>query len=470
MRSNVLTTPQHATQQKPSFDSLLTDLHWEFNDTRKALLERRKESQHALNQGMLPNFIPQKLRHHKEHRPAPFRRYRSQLVLESSKLAQFDKAASSQADSIKLVFENHQACEARTHREIADLLAHYRGEQAILFSPRGLSKTSQKSYRAEPGSASLYDIASYMYAASEQSRDVHLVVSKLENHLEARFIAEVVAFCEGKLGLEVGSSRVSLVVDHILASFELESIILEFGGRLSSIDSDSYAFAYSVLKCFQKQHSLTLAVADKALKEQGFMQNYQKHILHLAHKYPVAAMSDAALHLQLSGFNQGQQQLAQEQCRMDASQGFDGCQCHERLLLPTVNAAFERRDYTRQAPAPVRKRDLLPEFDSAFEVSFIQEDDIRQRVASCLSYLDELQHQRFELRPEHFHYYRAQLWTWMRKALMLENGTQISDGLYRRIRDEEILKRSSATIEQSAEILDRLLISERFKEDVSFAN
>jgi malate synthase len=62
---------------------------------------------------------------------------------------------------------------------------------------------------------------------------------------------------------------------------------------------------------------------------------------------------------------------------------------------------------------------------------------------------------------------RSQIWQWIRHEAKLEDGTTITRELYKQIRDEEMKKLGEygpGRLEESAEILDRLILTDDFVE------
>src|SRR6185503_4584025 len=110
----------------------------------------------------------------------------------------------------------------RLNEEVATLLVRPRGwhlpEKHVLVD-------------GEPISASLFDFGLYMYHNGrrllEKGSGPYFYLPKLESHREARLWNDVFNAAQDALGIPRGSIRATVLIETILAAFEMDEILYE---------------------------------------------------------------------------------------------------------------------------------------------------------------------------------------------------------------------------------------------------
>ena len=82
-----------------------------------------------------------------------------------------------------------------------------------------------------PVSASLFDFGLYVFHCArrqlERGSGPYLYLPKLESHLEARLWANAFTLAEDGLGLDRGTIKATVLIETILAAFEMDEILWE---------------------------------------------------------------------------------------------------------------------------------------------------------------------------------------------------------------------------------------------------
>ena len=65
----------------------------------------------------------------------------------------------------------------------------------------------------------------------------YFYLPKLENHMEARLWDEIFAFAEQELGVTHGTIKATVVLETILAAFEIEEILYELREHMAGINA-----------------------------------------------------------------------------------------------------------------------------------------------------------------------------------------------------------------------------------------
>ena len=104
----------------------------------------------------------------------------------------------------------------------------------------------------EPACGALVDAGLYLFhnikRTLEKGTGPYFYLPKLENHLEARLWDEVFTFSEDELGVKIGTIKATVLLETILAAFEMEEIIYELRKHMSGINAGRWDYMFSAIK------------------------------------------------------------------------------------------------------------------------------------------------------------------------------------------------------------------------------
>ena len=146
---------------------------------------------------------------------------------------------------------------------------------AVLFvRPRGWHLAERHhEVDGRPMSASLFDFG--LYALRNHARGGrYLYLPKLESHLEARLWNDVLAWTEDRLGLERGFFRATVLIETILAAFEMDEILYELRDHSAGLNAGRWDYIFSVIK--KLGHRPEFVLPDRAAVTMAvpFMRSY----------------------------------------------------------------------------------------------------------------------------------------------------------------------------------------------------
>ena len=258
----------------PEARDFVTRLHRELNPTRLELLQRRRERQEALDAGELPDFLPQTqgvrdgdwrvarapddLQDRRCEITGPVDRKMMINALNSGArvfMADFEDANSptwsnviegqrNVADAVRRTIALDTPEKSyRLNDEVATLVIRARGwhlpERHFLVD-------------GEPISGSLFDFGLVMFRNArellERGSGPYFYLPKLESHLEARLWAQAFDWAEQELGLPHGSIRCTVLIETILASFEMEEILYELRDYGCALNAGRWDYIFSAIK------------------------------------------------------------------------------------------------------------------------------------------------------------------------------------------------------------------------------
>ena len=103
-----------------------------------------------------------------------------------------------------------------------------------------------------PMSASLFDVGLVLFhnarAALDRGTGPYFYLPKLESHLEARLWNDVFCFAQDELGIARGSVRATVLIETILAAFEMDEILYELREHSSGLNAGRWDYIFSVGK------------------------------------------------------------------------------------------------------------------------------------------------------------------------------------------------------------------------------
>ena len=125
----------------------------------------------------------------------------------------------------------------------------------LMVRPRGWHlEEKQLEVNGEPMSGSLVDFGLYFFnnvhqlIANETGRYFYL--PKLESHLEARLWNDVFVYAQERLGIPQKTIKATVLVETILASFELDEILYELKDHSAGLNCGRWDYIFSFIKKF----------------------------------------------------------------------------------------------------------------------------------------------------------------------------------------------------------------------------
>ncbi|MDW8059630.1 MAG: malate synthase A [Thermomicrobium sp.] len=505
-------TPEFAEiLTEPALD-LVAALHREFNPRRLELLARRAERQRALDAGQLPDFLPETAHiRESEWRVAPAppdledRRVeitgpvdRKMMInaLNSGArvfMADFEDALSpTWANVVQGQINLRDAVRRTISFESPDGRVYRLAEKTatLVVRPRGWHLVERHVLvDGEPISASLFDFGLYFFHNAHEllarGSGPYFYLPKLESHLEARLWNDVFNFAQDRLGIPRGTIRATVLIETILAAFEMDEILWELRDHAAGLNAGRWDYIFSIIKKFRRHREFLLPDRAQVTMTVPFMRAYTELLVRTCHRRGAHAIGGMAAFIPSRRdpqVNEVALAKVREDKEREANDGFDGTWVAHPDLVPVAMEVFDRvlsekphqKDRLRE-DVRVTARDLL---DVRVPGGRITEGGLRNNVSVALQYLDNwLRGQGaaaiFNLMEDTAtaEISRAQLWQWRFHGAELDDGRPVTAELYERIRDEEVAKLGGpgvGRLGEAREILDRLVLSDEFIEFLTF--
>jgi malate synthase len=196
----------------------------------------------------------------------------------------------------------------------------------------------------EPVSASLFDfgLVAFHNAAEllDRGSGPYFYLPKLESHLEARLWAQAFAIAEEQLGIPPGSIRCTVLIETILAAFEMEEILYELRDHGCSLNAGRWDYIFSTIKklgaLLPDRSQVTMTVP--------FMRAYSELLVHSCHKRGAHAIGGMAAFIPSRRdpeVNEVALAKVQEDKVRESSDGFDGTWVAHPDLVPVATEIFD---------------------------------------------------------------------------------------------------------------------------------
>jgi malate synthase len=196
----------------------------------------------------------------------------------------------------------------------------------------------------EPASASLFDFGLTVFANAreqlERGTGPYFYLPKLESHEEARLWARAFRIAEEELGLPRGSIKCTVLIETILAAFEMDAILYELREHSCALNAGRWDYIFS---CIKKRGALLPDRAQVTMTV-PFMRSYTELLVRTCHARGAHAIGGMAAFIPSRrdpDVNRVALEKVSEDKRREAGDGFDGTWVAHPDLVPTARAEFD---------------------------------------------------------------------------------------------------------------------------------
>jgi malate synthase len=382
-------------------------LHRELNPRRLELLAARPERHAELRAGKRPEVLevgadwrvaeaPPELRDRRVEITGPVDRKMMINALNSGAqvfMADFEDASSPTWEN---VLEGQRNVRDAVRRELvletpAKTYSLNEELATLLIRPRGWHLVERNvEFGGEPVSASLFDFGlTFFHNAREQlerGTGPYFYLPKLESHLEARLWNDAFLLAQDELGVPRGSIRATVLIETILAAFEMDAILHELREHSAGLNAGRWDYIFSVIKRFPDdvlpdRVQVTMAVP--------FMRAYTNLLVRTCHARGAHAIGGMAAFIPSRRdpeVNERALAKVREDKRRESGDGFDGTWVAHPDLVEVARAEFDRPNQLDRLREDVSVGvDELTDF--AVPGGEITEEGLRTNVSVGVRYL-----------------------------------------------------------------------------------
>lgn len=326
----------------------------------------------------------------------------------------------------------------------------------LMVRPRGLHLPEKHLYiDRQPISGSLFDFGLFLFHNARRlmlkGSGPYFYLPKLESHLEARWWNDVFRFAQSELGIPVGTIRATVLIETILASFEMDEILYELREHSAGLNCGRWDYIFSFIKKFRHRKDFILPDRAMVTMDKHFLNSYVLLLIKTCHRRGIHAMGGMAAQIPIKNDPEANEK-ALDKVRQDklreARAGHDGTWVAHPGLVPVAmeifNAHMKGRNQIdkKSEEVQVSASDLLraPQGE-------ITEHGLRVNIDVGIQYLESWLNGSgcvpiYNLMEDAAtaEISRAQVWQWVNHQAKFNDGTAISVNLVKRIISEELKK------------------------------
>ncbi|MGZ8711423.1 MAG: malate synthase A, partial [Thermoanaerobaculia bacterium] len=356
----------------------------------------------------------------------------------------------------------------------------------LLVRPRGWHLV-EKHFLVDgkPVSSSIFDFALYFFHNAKEliarGTAPYFYLPKIESHLEARLWNDVFILAQRELGIPNATIRATVLIETILASFEMHEILWELRDHSAGLNCGRWDYIFSFIKKFRARRDFITPDRTHITMDKAFLAAYVKLLIETCHRRGIHAMGGMAAQIPIKN-DETANAAALDKVRADklreVKAGHDGTWVAHPALVPVAKEVFDEHMKTPnqigggRATSPAgddRGRDR-PRSTGLLELPKgpVTEKGVRQNFNVGVLYLEAwlggsgavpLYNLMEDAATAEIS--RTQLWQWIHHGAKLDDGRVVDASLYKKIRDEELATIGDRPhIKTAARLFDELILSD----------
>jgi len=297
----------------------------------------------------------------------------------------------------------------------------------------------------------LFDFALFMFHNAKEllarGAGPYLYLPKVESHLEARLWNEVFVTTQNHLGLAKGTVRATVLIETILAAFEMDEILWELREHSAGLNAGRWDYIFSCIKKFKSDREFCLADRAQVTMTSPFMRSYALLLLQTCHKRGAPAIGGMSALIPIKN-DPVKNEMAMagiiEDKRRDAHDGYDGgWVAHPGLVEPAMKEFVDVLGMNINVGIHYLGAWLAG--NGCVPIHNLMEDAATAEIS------------------------RSQVWQWIRSSKgVLDDGRKVTADLVRKLVPEELAKIKAGgfvgKFDRAAEIFTQMSTQESFAE------
>ena len=277
----------------------------------------------------------------------------------------------------------------------------------------------------------------------------YFYLPKMESHLEARLWNDVFNFSQDALGVPRGTIRATVLIETILAAFEMHEILYELRTHSAGLNCGRWDYIFSFIKKFRHRPEFVLPDRARITMDKAFLAAYVDLLIQTCHRRGIHAMGGMAAQIPIKN-DEAANVAALSKVRHDklreVKAGHDGTWVAHPGLVPVAQAVFDEH-----MPGPNQLARTRPEVQVtapqllAVPGGEITEAGLRLNIDVGIQYLESWLRGLgcvpiYNLMEDAAtaEISRTQVWQWVTHGARLADGRRVTADLVRAIAREEL--------------------------------
>jgi malate synthase len=500
--------PEYQAILTPEVMDFITRLSERFSHRRDALLSKRIQRQKRLDAGELPDFlpetkdlrqsdwkvapIPQDLLDRRVEITGPVERKMIINALNSGAkvfMADFEDSLAPTWDSVMQGQINLRDWAEGSISYVSPEGKHYKPNEktaTLIVRPRGWHLDEKHMMLdGKPVPGALFDFGAYFYlnakALLAKGTGPYFYLPKLESHEEAQLWADIFAFAEQELSLKKGTIKATVLIETILATFEMHEILHALRDYCVGLNCGRWDYIFSFIKKFNKREDFVLPDRAQVTMTTHFLRTYSLLLIQTCHRRGAFAMGGMSAYIPVKNDEEANTKafaMVRADKEREAGDGHDGTWVAHPGLVPVAMEVFNRlmkgpnQLDRKRDDVTIAAHDLLTIPDGT-----VTEAGLRNNINVSVQYLANWLSgvgcvPIFNLMEDAAtaEIARSQIWQWIHhKRGVLADGRKVTGELYKDLLKEELKKihtqfGEALPYDRAASLLSELVSQENFTE------
>ncbi|KGK17125.1 malate synthase A [Vibrio navarrensis] len=471
-------SPEHQAIFPVEAQTFLSQLFARFASQVDELLTAREERQERIDQGELPDFLPQTqdiregswkilgIPHDLQDRRVEITGPTDRKMVINALNANVKVFMADFEDSMSPAWEKvldgqinlRDAVNGTISYTNPDNGKHYQlveNPAVLICRVRGLHlKEKHVTWQGEIIPGALFDFALYFYnnykALLKKGSGPYFYLPKLQSHHEAKWWSEVFHFTEDYFGLDTGTIKATVLIETLPAVFEMDEILFSLKEHIVGLNCGRWDYIFSYIKTLKKHPDRVLPDRQVVTMDKPFLNAYSRLLIRTCHKRGAFAMGGMAAFIPAKDPVENQRVLDKilKDKMLEANNGHDGTWVAHPGLADTAMAVFTQEfgersnqlDVSREQDAPISAEELLAPCDGERT-----EHGMRHNIRVALQYIEAwisgngcvpiygLMEDAATAEIS-----RASIWQWIQHQKTLDNGLTVTKALFEQYLKEEI--------------------------------
>jgi len=345
----------------------------------------------------------------------------------------------------------------------------------LMVRPRGWHLDEKHvTVDGRPISASLFDFGLFFFhnaaALTAKGTGPYFYLPKLESHLEARLWNDVFHLAQDELGIPRGTIRATVLIETILAAFEMDEILYELKDHSAGLNCGRWDYIFSFIKKFRNRSDCVLPDRARVTMDRHFLKSYVDLLIQTCHRRRAHAMGGMAAQIPIK-HDPAANEAALEKVRQDKLRevraGHDGTWVAHPGLVPVAAQVFDasmpgpNQLHVARDDVRVTAADMLTVPDGE-----ITEAGLRTNVDIGIQYLESWLRgvgcvPIYNLMEDAAtaEISRSQVWQWMHHGARLADGRVVTERLV-----EQVIHELVPTESLAARVFAQLMTGAEFPE------
>lgn len=488
-------------------EHFLFQLHSKFSESRKKLLNDRYTLAHEIDNGYIPTFPEEtkSIRHSNwlvAEAPPDLQKRHVEItgpadakMIVNALNSSADIFMADLEDALSPTWENivcgHYSLKLESEQKLNVHLndksySVHNSSTTLKVRPRGLHLDEKNVLiNGQSISASLFDFGVNFFLCAQNRIKRHTgpyyYLPKMESYWEAKWWNDVFEWSQGYLKIPSGTIKATVLIETCLAALQMDEILFHLKDHICGLNAGRWDYIFSFIKKFKNHSNFIFPDRSQITMTTDFMKHYCELLVKTCHHRGAHAIGGMAAFIpnrkEPEVTEKALIQITQDKTR-EVELGFDGTWVAHPDLIPVARKPFQSilgtqpHQKLKQKEIQITSKQIL---DVAIPNGKITEKGVRTNINVSLLYIDRwlsgigaaaLYNLMEDAATAEIS--RSEIWQWLRyKANIIELGP-MTETIYQTLKADELRsirsQFSTSHLELAEKILDRLVLSNEFKD------